>query len=182
MLRDALVELLEEMDIEKISVNRLAQRATINRVTFYLHYRDIPDMLDKMADDMVEEFKSIMKASETSHVKDKDAEWPLMVSLLEHIAEQSRFYKVILATNRTTVFTDRLLQLLKSLIVVKLEHAEKFVEGTGIKREIAIWYGSSAVIGSIIAWLRMDMPYTPQFLAGQFALLRKYVKERSEGL
>src|SRR5690348_3590113 len=51
MLRDALVELLEEMDIEKISVNRLTQRATINRVTFYLHYRDISDMLEKMADD-----------------------------------------------------------------------------------------------------------------------------------
>jgi AcrR family transcriptional regulator len=181
MLRDALVELLEEMDIEKISVNRLTQRATINRVTFYLHYRDISDMLEKMADDMVEEFKTILKSSETNPGKDKDAEWPLMVSLLEHIAEQSRFYKVILAMNRTTVFTDRLLQLLKSVIAARLEQAGKFVEGTGIKREIAIWYGSSAVIGSIIAWLRMDMPYTPQFLAGQFALLRKFVMERPEG-
>lgn len=34
LLRDAVIELLEEMDIEKISVNRIAERAKINRVTF----------------------------------------------------------------------------------------------------------------------------------------------------
>jgi len=44
-----------------VTVNRLAERATINRITFYLHYRDIPDMLEKMADDMIEEFSTVIK-------------------------------------------------------------------------------------------------------------------------
>ena len=52
LIRDAFIDLLQEIDLEKITVNRIAERATINRVTFYLHYRDIPDMLEKMADDM----------------------------------------------------------------------------------------------------------------------------------
>lgn len=60
LLKNALVELLEEMEIEKISVNRIAERAGINRVTFYLHYRDLPDMLEKMADEMVEDIYKVV--------------------------------------------------------------------------------------------------------------------------
>ncbi|HBI02620.1 MAG TPA: hypothetical protein DDY49_01140 [Paenibacillaceae bacterium] len=40
-------------------MNRLTKQATINRVTFYLHYRDIPDMLEKMADEMIEDISTV---------------------------------------------------------------------------------------------------------------------------
>ncbi|MBB6669432.1 TetR/AcrR family transcriptional regulator [Cohnella nanjingensis] len=181
MLRDAFVELLEEMEVEKITVNRLAERATINRVTFYLHYRDIPDMMEKMADEMIEDISSIIGSPESQSAASPDVEWPLMVNLLEYIAKHSRFYKVILATKRTTVFTERLLKLLTSLVTERLERSdtESAIAAMGIKRDIAIWYGSSALIGTIITWLRNDMPYTPLFLAKQFALLRHYHQMKS---
>ncbi len=46
LIRNAFIELLHELELEKITVNRIAERATINRVTFYLHYQDIPDMVE----------------------------------------------------------------------------------------------------------------------------------------
>lgn len=61
LIRGAFVELLQEMDIEKLSVNKIAERATINRVTFYLHYRDITDMMEKMADEMIEHIERIVE-------------------------------------------------------------------------------------------------------------------------
>ena len=87
LLKDAFIELLQEMDIEKISVNRIAERATINRVTFYLHYRDIPDMLEKMADEMIEDIKRILTNSGESEFRGR-RDWPMLVNFLEHIAEQ----------------------------------------------------------------------------------------------
>jgi AcrR family transcriptional regulator len=60
LLRDAVIDLMEEMSIEKITVNRIAERAKINRVTFYLHYKDIPDMLERMADDMAEDILQVV--------------------------------------------------------------------------------------------------------------------------
>ncbi|MFC5470489.1 TetR/AcrR family transcriptional regulator C-terminal domain-containing protein [Cohnella suwonensis] len=177
LLKDAFVELLEEMDIEKISVNRIAERATINRVTFYLHYRDIPDMLEKMADDMVEDVKSILEEDMSDHRNSaEDLDWQMkkMVKLLEHIAEQSKFYKVVLATKRTSIFTERLLKLLTERITERVEQlGGKSLNRRGIQLDIAIWYGSSALIGTIVSWLRNDMPYTPDFLAKQFILLRE---------
>ncbi|MBW4084596.1 TetR/AcrR family transcriptional regulator [Paenibacillus sp. S150] len=171
LLRNAVIELLEEMDIEKISVNRIAERAKINRVTFYLHYRDIPDMLDKMADEMVEDIQQVL--NNYSGLEDQE-EWPLLENLLKHIGENSRFYKVILTTRQITVFSDRLFKLLSEIIVGRLEKKQSIpgIPAANIQREIAIWYGSAALIGTIVAWLRKDMPYTPSFLARQITALR----------
>ncbi|WP_409340565.1 TetR-like C-terminal domain-containing protein [Paenibacillus sp. MBLB4367] len=174
LLKDAFIELLQEMEIEKISVNRIAERATINRVTFYLHYRDIPDMLEKMADEMIEDIRSIQSHVPENQNPTEDDDWPLLVNLLEHIAKHAKFYKVILTSKRTPIFTDRLLHLLTELITARVERmgSESFISNGMIQKDIAIWYGSSALIGTIVAWLRKDMPYTPLYLAKQFTLLR----------
>ncbi|CAM4479926.1 AcrR family transcriptional regulator [Paenibacillus endophyticus] len=176
LLRDAFIELLQEIDIEKISVNRLAERATINRVTFYLHYRDIPDMLEKMADEMVEDIQKVLNETplHLNPNSNEEESWPLLVNLLEHLSKHAKFYKVILATHRTTIFSDRLLKLLAGLVTDRIEkkEADSVRSSLNIQKDIAIWYGSSALIGTIIAWLRNDMPYTPLYLAKQFVLLR----------
>lgn len=180
LIRDAFVELLQEMDIEKISVNRIAERATINRVTFYLHYRDIPDMLEKMADDMVEDIKRIFNNSPAQQISPEEERWPIMFNLLEYIAEHAKFYKVVLAARRTPIFTDRLLQLLTGLITERVEKSGSDPSVAGIQKDIAIWYASSALIGTIISWLRNDMPYTPHFLTKQFFLLLSHTQIKSK--
>ncbi|MBB3112522.1 AcrR family transcriptional regulator [Paenibacillus phyllosphaerae] len=174
LLKDAFIDLMQEMDIEKISVNKIAERATINRVTFYLHYRDIPDMMEKMADEMVEEWQEVLNKGVYDQATDREIHWLRLVSLLEHIAEHAKFYKVILASKRTPViFTDRLKRLLVDAITTRIESQgnDSYLVRAGIQKDIAIWYGSSALIGTIVSWLRSDMRYTPQFLAKQFALL-----------
>lgn len=180
LLRDAFVELLHEMDIEKISVNRIAERATINRVTFYLHYRDIPDMLDKMAEDMIEDINWIINNTPADQNSTEDIDWSMMVNLLEHIAEHAKFYKVVLASKRTPIFTNRLLKMLTESITARLERmgSDSFVLTEGIPTDIAIWFVSSALIGTIVSWLRNDMPYTPLFLAKQFSLLMPHYRDK----
>ncbi|CAN7635943.1 TetR/AcrR family transcriptional regulator [Paenibacillus sp. LjRoot56] len=172
LLRDAYVDLLQEMDPEKITVNRLAERARINRVTFYLHYLDIPDMVDKISEEMIENIYEILRdktSTRPTPIEDRDS----LVELLEHIAENAIFYKATLATNRIPIFTERLLNLLSELIIEKLENtrSQPCSSTANIQNDIAIWYGSSALIGVIVAWLRNDMPYMPSFLAKQFSLL-----------
>jgi AcrR family transcriptional regulator len=172
LIRDSFIDLLQEIDLEKITVNRIAERATINRVTFYLHYRDIPDMLERMADDMENEIHAILK-EDPSNQSRFDIDWSVLVKMLEHIAENSKFYKVVLASKRISVFTERLLKLIVDLITRTIEKrgASSSASGVSIPKDIAIWYGSSAFIGIIVFWLRNDMPYTPLFLAKQFSLL-----------
>ena len=46
-IKEALIQLLSEEKFENISVSKLCKRAGINRGTFYLHYIDKYDSLDR---------------------------------------------------------------------------------------------------------------------------------------
>lgn len=54
LLQNALVDLMLEKAVDKISVKELTQKADVNRSTFYLHYLDIYDMLEQMENEVVE--------------------------------------------------------------------------------------------------------------------------------
>lgn len=51
-LRLALMELMCEKPQKHISVRELAERADINRGTFYIHYKDVSDLLQQLEDEM----------------------------------------------------------------------------------------------------------------------------------
>ncbi|MEH7504093.1 TetR-like C-terminal domain-containing protein [Neobacillus drentensis] len=170
LIKDALIDLLQEFELNKITVNRIAERATINRVTFYLHYHDIQDMLEKMAQDMAKDIECIMMSTKTNMNSSEEIDSMKLINLLQHIAENAKFYKVVLGSSRTPIFTERLLKILTKSITERTE-IDSILATTDIQRDIAIWHGSSALIGTIVAWLRKDMPYTPQFLAKQLYML-----------
>ncbi|MEH7609936.1 TetR/AcrR family transcriptional regulator [Gottfriedia acidiceleris] len=169
LIKDAFIDLLQEMDINKITVNRIAERATVNRVTFYLHYRDIQDMMENMALEMGEKLGQIMRDS-TTYNSIEETDSVKLLNLLEHIAENAKFYKVVLASTKTPIFTEQLLKIITETITKRREVDSLHIK-TDIQKDIIIWYGSSALIGTIVSWLRNDMPYTPQYLAKQLSLL-----------
>ncbi|QHW35260.1 TetR/AcrR family transcriptional regulator [Paenibacillus rhizovicinus] len=168
------------MELEKITVNRIAERATINRVTFYLHYKDIPDMVERMADDMIREFHAVLQ--DIPNEPHAETSWTILVSIIEHIAEHAAFYKIVLASKRIPAFTDRLMNLMVELISSRAENriASLTVTSVNVPKDIAIWYGSSALIGTIVYWLRSDMPYTPLFLAKQLSILFRLPQNAAE--
>lgn len=61
-LRLALMELLVEKSAKNISVRELAERADINRGTFYIHYRDVGDLLQRLEDEMADRLADLCKS------------------------------------------------------------------------------------------------------------------------
>ena len=51
IIKDALLELLNKIPYEKITVTALCKQSEITRATFYLHYNNIDDVLDELLDD-----------------------------------------------------------------------------------------------------------------------------------
>ena len=50
LLTQALTQLLQEKQINEITVKELTDLADMNRGTFYLYYKDIFDMLEKLSE------------------------------------------------------------------------------------------------------------------------------------
>ena len=59
-LKGALANLMLVKQVKDISVRELTDLADVNRGTFYLHYKDVFDLLEKTEDDILEEFKETL--------------------------------------------------------------------------------------------------------------------------
>lgn len=59
-LKECLTRLLKEKKIQDITVRELAEMADINRGTFYLHYKDVFDLMDQIKNELVEEVESVL--------------------------------------------------------------------------------------------------------------------------
>ncbi|NLJ89833.1 MAG: TetR/AcrR family transcriptional regulator, partial [Clostridiales bacterium] len=55
-LKVGLLSLLKERPATEITVKELCELVDINRGTFYYHYTDIYDMIDKIEEEFFEEF------------------------------------------------------------------------------------------------------------------------------
>ena len=61
LIQRAFRELMGEMDYLQITIQKLADRAQINRKTFYLHYSSVDELLLKMQKQIVDEFLEPIK-------------------------------------------------------------------------------------------------------------------------
>ena len=56
-LREALIDLILEKPLVSITVKDICARADINRSTFYLHFKDVTDILRTTEDEIIEHMR-----------------------------------------------------------------------------------------------------------------------------
>ena len=54
LIKDTFLELSKTIPAEKITVKAICDKANINRGTFYYHYLDVPDLIEKLGTDAAE--------------------------------------------------------------------------------------------------------------------------------
>jgi len=55
VLKDSIMKLLKEKSISTITVKEICKEADINRSTFYAHYSDQYDLLEKIEEEIIED-------------------------------------------------------------------------------------------------------------------------------
>ena len=83
------IELLEKEDIQDITVNEICLVAHINRSTFYNHFHDIYDVLDRIMDAHVEKISRLFH----KHPASKNGKENLKI-ILDYMKENQLFYRV----------------------------------------------------------------------------------------
>ena len=63
LLKQGVTKLILQKSIKKISVRELTDLVEINRGTFYLHYKDIYDLVEQIENELCEEFDEVLVKS-----------------------------------------------------------------------------------------------------------------------
>lgn len=164
-IKKAFIELLTEKGYEGITIQDIADKAMINRNTFYLHYQNKPDLLNASMDELIEELKSTLQQCSSSKTPVSGFMFEqLMQTILEKIQDNVPFYKaLLLEENRIYGFQSKMEEIIKNTV-------EEGLDNTPLKisKELLLQYTASTFMGIVVWWVKNDFRYTPKELASQF--------------
>ena len=161
MLTQALTKLMNQKQLNEITVKELAELADMNRGTFYLYYKDIYDMLAKIENSMFTALYEIMNQHEQAGALTDLRD--MLRKVFEFISENREMCGVLLSENGDMSFLHRLNDLLR-------ERCRAIWNARNIPDKDAEYdyYYSFAVFGCaglIRAWLLNNCAEPPEYMA-----------------
>ena len=106
LLTQALTQLLQEKQINEITVKELTDLADMNRGTFYMYYKDMFDMLEKIEDGLFEALDAIVSLHEHDDVSQQTK--PILLELFRFIEGNQEMCRVLLSPHGDMNFLHRL--------------------------------------------------------------------------
>lgn len=145
----AFADLLAEKDINEITIRELAERADINRKTFYNHYSGIHQLLDEVEDELIESFNEALSKSDlSSGIKDPLLIYKQLGSILTNeLNLRSHFKKFGFNSSLFPKILDALKKSLMSVFGQKLK-----LDKATLK--IAIEYWAAGQLAVLNLWYR----------------------------
>lgn len=113
MMRDALMELMDEKPFSEITAKDVTARADLNRATFYLHYANVFALLDEMENEVVEKFAQMLEQAEIR--QDEAWEYPIIGHICDYIAENPKLCRCLLLQSRSDRLARKLTEIMKQI-------------------------------------------------------------------
>lgn len=161
LLRECLTSLLKEKKVQDITVRELTDMADLNRGTFYLHYRDVFDLLEKTENELLDEFNRLMHRHNAMEIHDKlDV---IFVEIFHLVQENAALVKILLGENGDLNFLNRLKLLVREKCLQ--DWMELFRSANSAMFEAYYSFIVSGCVGLVQYWLQNGMKESPEELA-----------------
>ncbi|PGL71807.1 TetR/AcrR family transcriptional regulator [Bacillus sp. AFS055030] len=180
LIKETLLDLIEEKGFESISVRDITLKAGLNRGTFYLHYKDKFDLLEKSQNEVLEGLKDRLKfvrPKELNEFYSNDMVYPPILNVFHYLKENQRFVKILISTKGDPAFPKKMKEYIKETIYEKLVDIIEKEYLIDIPHEYATAFISSAFFGLMEQWLEKEEPISPDEMAIMHLKLLKFMKQ-----
>ncbi len=159
-IREALIALIVEKEISQITVKELAEKANINRKTFYMHYSSIEDILDKIENEIIEKLLLVL---EKYDFFDSEFDiYSLFLSLNDVIDEDFDLYQKLVFSNSYNFLIIKVKKILKDALL------DKYNQKLNMSNDLYNLYAeyiSSGVMSLYIEWFKTESKLSLEDLA-----------------
>ncbi|MNW36635.1 HTH-type transcriptional regulator MtrR [compost metagenome] len=165
-IKMAVIELMNEKNFDKITIQDLSDRADVSRRTIYLHYMDKFGLLDKLIEEHIDEMRELCNSV------DHDADYRDMGLLwFEYFESHYLFFSALLASKRSLFFRNRFLE----FFLQELEKGDNMSkggnQGSTDGMNVDIQFLGSALVGVVEWWFKNGRPLPPSFMAWRVGAL-----------
>jgi AcrR family transcriptional regulator len=154
LLREALVELIEERGFERLTVGEITERAMVSRAAFYRNYRDKYHLVEQIFDEAIGLVHGAMAPDDRAPLE----RW---VAFFEHIDDYHRVYGALLGRRGSPWFADRMRASLAEMVT---EHFDRTARPALVPTMI-----SAMLVHCITWWLEQGRPSPPREIATRTA-------------
>ena len=159
LLKEAIVRILQQKPLKKITITELCEEAGINRITFYRHYTTPHDVLEDMGRDM---FKDILKNLERPNSLDDFERY--IEDMCTYLYERSDTVLLLLRQNSDLEAFDFIQKLYSTL----MDEYQNLPELKGFDKEdlrlMTTYFGGGGYF-LLRQWLTEDIHKSPKEIA-----------------
>lgn len=149
-LTTALIDLMRETHISKISVKALCAAADVNRSTFYAHFRNQYDLLAHVEAEALSDLKARLLADDEPRTRN-------VVKILEYAKENANVF-IMLLDESDGSFQRQIMEL-AHLVDLQMSDAPGAVVADDL--EYMYLFAVSGALGMLSHWLKKGTPQSP---------------------
>lgn len=159
-LKKGLAALMKEKSVNQITVKELVEEVDINRSTFYLHFKDIQDLLREIEENMEAQIKRAIE--EHPIVSGNENAFYFIKDMFRVLDEEREISKALIGPNGDMGFIHRIERIIKENSRGTLE---KMFPGK--KEDLKYFYAFclSGCLGLVKVWLNEGEEKSPEEMA-----------------
>lgn len=154
-IRKAFIEIMEEEGFSKLNVKKIIDRAKINRSTFYAHYMDKYDLLEKIEDQFLNGLKDIEIPVPEEVIIEKSFSTEYFLTHVEfvisYLKENGKLMTLLMSDKGDPAFSNKLNEVLKQIWLDK-----KITDKLSIPQNYAIAAVTGMITSVIVEWVKSD--------------------------
>ena len=161
LLRSGLTDLMKQKPVNKITVKELADYVDINRGTFYLHHKDIFDLLSSIESELMQELKDVF--DKYNFEKQQIEPLLFLTDIFQFLDHNAEIVTVLLSSNGDILFIDQMKKFVKEKCLNNWMHT--YSVSDPIQYEYFYAFISNGIIGLFQAWLERNRKESPEEIA-----------------
>ncbi|MGE7670195.1 TetR/AcrR family transcriptional regulator [Peribacillus sp. NPDC097077] len=182
LIQTSFIHILEEKSFDSITVGDITKTAQINRGTFYLHYQDKFDLLDRIEQQLFEDLGNhideLQSRYSSTHTFEKGQE-QLAAALFSSIKMHAPLLKIFLSNHGRTGFHLRFRDAFSEKVRVNLEKNESFhASNLKVPMDYFLSFITSAFLGLIEQWVQNDLDKPPQEMTELYIDIISYIQKK----
>lgn len=161
LLRHCLAELLKEKPINEITVRELTDMSDLNRGTFYLHYRDVYDLLQQTEQELLRDFNSLLQKYDPEVMRKRPS--AIFSDVFQLVSDNRDIVSILMGENGNLKFQNQLREMIRERCLKDL-----FDSYRGLDPEssaVFFQFILSGCIGVVQYWIKNGFQEDPRALA-----------------
>ncbi|MFC4122893.1 TetR/AcrR family transcriptional regulator [Nonomuraea zeae] len=168
-LASALIQLVEEQDLSRISVAHVAERAGVSRPTFYDHYRDVHELAEAACTAMIDSLIELLPTPGPDAAAPERDSPRSLEAFFASLAEHAGLYNALLGPQGSARVIDHIRRRIAAAAYHRVHPADDLPEQAGARQDIPhdvpATFAAGALIGVAADWLQRGRPRTPAEMA-----------------